>query len=143
MPELQNFEQDKINELFPTVSELVDAVEPVDGQLLLQLQYEPKYVGAIALLDDTAQKHQLHKTCCKVVKIGTNAFVPKQNPNGRPWIDLGVGDFVLSPSMQGRRIRVPHPTLPDGQIHFIICNDVDIELKILNPVTFNSLVGGK
>lgn len=123
-----------LDKIFPDMHWYTKVVQPLDGKVLLQVQYEDNRRGAIIVTDDFQEKEQLHRTMCKIVGIGEHAGYSKTT--GRQWIKLAIGDYVLIPSMQGRRMRVVHPDNHDQLIHFVLCDDADIELRINNPETF-------
>lgn len=123
-----------IEDYFPDIGNFASNIKPQDGAILLQVQYQPKYMGLIATTDDTQKNEQYQRSLCKILAIGDNAFYSKTS--GRKWVNLLPGDFVIAPSMQGRRLKTNHPTEDKSVIHVIICADSDIEASVQDPMVF-------
>lgn len=120
--------------LFPDIQDIVDEIGPLDGRILMQLQYEPVQRGLIERISETVEADQFARTLSKVISMGEHAFYDKRT--GRKWIDINPGDYVIAPSIQGKRIEVRHPSDSKAKIHLLVIDDVHIAIKIRNPLKY-------
>lgn len=130
----------ELQELFPDMSEAINNIEPLDGHVLLQLQYVPQRTGKIYLSSEIRETEQYSKKFSKVVRVGENAFYTRTT--GQKFANVKVGDYVIAPNIAGRIIKIKHPNDPEMAVSFVLTDDVHVEIKIHDPVTYlNDLVG--
>jgi co-chaperonin GroES (HSP10) len=117
------------------MSEVIKNIEPLDGHVLLQLQYVPKSMKSGIILATTAREtEQYSRKFSRIVKAGENAFYTRTT--GQKFANVNVGDFVIAPNIAGRIIKLKHPSDPQLAVSFVLTDDVHIEIKIYDPIAY-------
>jgi co-chaperonin GroES (HSP10) len=127
-----------VDTYFPSVD---SGIVPLEGQVVLQVIYVPEVsYGGIVLASQAQENKQFSVKVSKVVAVGPSAFCNKLT--GKPWagVEVSVGDFVVAPQVSGTRFTKKLTQERDApEIHFVACKDTEIQFKVTDPLSFNSV----
>jgi len=134
-----NISYDSIDDAFPEVD---PNCIPCGSSIVVQLKRSKSVTaGGIILSADSKQTEQWNTQVAKVVRVGPLAYHNRNTME--PWPEgawVKEGDFVRVPKYGGDRWTVQIDSSEDGEIHFIMFNDLDVRAVVPDPLSMKAYV---
>ena len=143
---MQEYVLNKVNISYVSIDDAFPDVDPncipCGSSIVVQLKRSKSVTaGGIILSADSKQTEQWNTQVAKVVRVGPLAYHNRNTME--PWPEgawVKEGDFVRVPKYGGDRWTIAIDSSEDGEIHFIMFNDLDVRAVVPDPLSMKAYV---